>query len=98
MDVIIEPEAEEDLKDVEPGHRSYVKRKLQELSDDPTGNDKSGLIRIGGRQVFKFVMKEGSKGGKDYRAVYDVIGDEVRVIAIFHRDRGYEKEEISERF
>lgn len=97
MELIIEPEAEEDLKQLEKEYQKYIKERLQELKSKPTGHEDSDTIRIQGRQIFKYIMKEGSRGRKDFRAVYDIIDDQIRIVAIFHRDKGYNKEEINNR-
>lgn len=97
MDLVIEPEAEEDLESFEEKHRSYIIQKLRELREKPASHEKSDTIRIAGRQVFKYVMKEGGKGGKDFRAVYDIESDTVRMVALFSRDQGYDKTALEKR-
>ncbi len=97
MELVVEPEAEDDLTQFKEEHQQYVLEQLKELKQSPTGHESSDTIRVKGRPVFKYKMKEGDRGGKDFRAVYDIIDSEVRVVAIFHRDTGYDKEELSER-
>jgi len=96
MKVKVEPEAVEDLKDLNKDQQNYIEQCLVELEENPTDHEDSGLIRVRGRQVFKFVMKEDADGF-DFRAVYDIDDDTVRVYAVFHRDEGYNKEEINGR-
>jgi len=98
MNIILEPEAEADLKSLEESHQKFVKERLQKLRDNPTGNSDSGLIKVDGGSVFKYVMKDKGRGGKDYRAVYDIVEKDVRIVAIFHRDKGYDKSTLSRRF
>ena len=98
MEIIVEPEAEEDLKQFDRQSQQYIKDRLEELKKQPTGHEDSDTIRVKGRQLFKYVMKENDKrGGNDYRAVYDIIDRQVRIIAVFHRDKGYSSEELSKR-
>jgi mRNA-degrading endonuclease RelE of RelBE toxin-antitoxin system len=97
MDLIVEPEAEDDLKQFDKEHQQYILDRLQELEEKTTGHKDSETIRVQGRTVFKYVMKEGIRGGKDFRAVYDVRNSEIRVVAVLHRDEGYDKEKLSER-
>lgn len=98
MDIIIEPEAEKDLKEVKKqNHRRFIRSKLQELGINPTNHENTKLIRIKNRHLYRFKMKEGNRGGRDYRAIYDIIEGEIRIISIFHRDQGYDKESISDR-
>ena len=98
MQLYIEPEAEEDIRDLEKSHQEYVLNRLQELRDQPTGHKDSDTIRIRDRQVFKYVMKkDNTRGGKDYRAIYDINGENINIIAIFNRDQGYNKKELNNR-
>lgn len=88
MELILEPEAEQDLERIKSEHQSFVKAKLEELEDKSTGHENSEYIRINQREVFKYVMKIGNRGGKDYRAIYDIIDNQIRIVAILHRDQG----------
>jgi mRNA-degrading endonuclease RelE of RelBE toxin-antitoxin system len=97
MRVDFDPKAREELENLKKEHRAFVLTRIEELQENPTSHENSGLIRVGGRQVFKYVMKEGSKGGKDYRAVYDVEGQSVKIFAVFHRDEGYDKQLLDDR-
>jgi mRNA-degrading endonuclease RelE of RelBE toxin-antitoxin system len=97
MDLVVEPEAKEDLTRFEEEHQKYILNRLEELKDKATGHEDSNLIKVQGRSVFKYVMKEGGRGGRDFRAVYDIRNGEIRLVAIFHRDEGYDKEKLSNR-
>lgn len=98
MDVIIEPEAEEDLREIEKdSHRSFIRKRLKELEGKPTNHENSKLIRAGDQQVYRYTMKKGKKGGKDYRTIYDIIEGEIRAVSIFHRDQGYQKTQLTDR-
>lgn len=97
MKVTLEPEAVSDLDDLTDRQKKFVRDCLQELEDNPIGHDDSGLIRVRGRQVFKFVMKDSASEKLDFRAVYDIDGEQVIVYAVFHRDLGYDKEKLNNR-
>jgi mRNA-degrading endonuclease RelE of RelBE toxin-antitoxin system len=97
MKLEIMEKALQDISDLESPVRDWIMNSLQELESRPIAHPNSGLIRVKGQQVFKYVMKQGSKGGKDYRAIYDIEGEKIEVKAIFHRDKGYDKEELSDR-
>lgn len=98
MDIRFTDEAENDIKQFEEEKQRYVVDRLSELKDNPVRHKDSGLIQVQGHQVFKYVMKENeTRGGKDFRAIYDVKGDYVQVIAVFNRDQGYNKENLSRR-
>lgn len=97
MDLIVEPEAEDDLKQFSQKHQQYILDCLHELEEQTTGHKDSDTIKVQGRTVFKYMMKEGKRGGEDFRAVYDIRKNEIRVVAILHRDEGYDEEKLSER-
>lgn len=97
MKLEIKEKALQDISEIEKPAKDWIMNRLQDLESQPTSHPDSGLIRVKGRQLFKYVMKEGSKGGKDYRAVYDVRGQSINVLAIFHRDEGYDKKKLRDR-
>jgi mRNA-degrading endonuclease RelE of RelBE toxin-antitoxin system len=70
MRVDFDPKAREELENLKKEHRAFVLTRIEELQENPTSHENSGLIRVGGRQVFKYVMKEGSKGVKDYSLIF----------------------------
>ncbi|QGA80937.1 type II toxin-antitoxin system RelE family toxin [Candidatus Nanohalobium constans] len=97
MEVKIKERALEDVEGFKESHRAWVIDKIMELETEGTNHRNADLIRVNGRQVFKYVMKKGSKGGKDYRAIFDIENNRIEVKAIFHRDKGYDKQMISDR-
>ncbi|MFB6144527.1 MAG: type II toxin-antitoxin system RelE/ParE family toxin [Candidatus Nanohaloarchaea archaeon] len=97
MNLEFDSEDRSELLGFEEEHQEYVLSRLKELRSGPTSHEDSGLIQVGGRNLFKYVMKEGSRGGRDFRAVYDVEQDSIKIFAIFHRDEGYDKDEIEDR-
>jgi mRNA-degrading endonuclease RelE of RelBE toxin-antitoxin system len=98
MKLVIIPEAEEDLRSLDRSHLDYIMEKLSELEEQPATHQNSKIIQVDGEQVFSYRMKkDGRQGEKDYRAIYDIMDNEIKVAAIFHRDKGYRKDEISDR-
>lgn len=79
--------------------REKLKTALRDLEEDPTGDERTEVIEVRERSVFRFRMREGGRGGKiDHRAIFDIRGGKVVVYAIFDRDRGYQKGDIRRRF
>ena len=92
-------EAEKELHNFSEEVKQELKSRLAELEDNPTGHRNSGQIQVNGGPIFKYVMKEGGRGGKiDHRAVYDIQDGKIIVYTIFHRDKGYKKNQIARRF
>ncbi len=79
--------------------QQYIWKQLQELKHSPVDNSSVDTLKVQGRMLFRYVMKEDGRGGKrDHRAVFDIREDNVVIYAVFHRDRGYQKDEIAKRF
>ena len=97
MDIDISKASLKDLEKFDEDHQDWIFNKIEELANNPTNHESSGLVLISGAQVFKYVMKKGSKGGKDYRAIYNIENSKIKIKAIFHRDQGYDKQKLSER-
>ncbi len=98
MDVELHPKAAEELDGFESAVVEGLKERLNELEDNPAGHDDADPIRVGGRWVFRYRMKEERGGSIDHRAIYDIEDRTVFVYTIFYRDKGYEKGQIGRRF
>ncbi len=60
-------------------------RGLEVLREDPfRPRPKADVLSLEGTEPGKYRLRVG-----DYRAIYTVIGDEVKVIEVFARGRGY---------
>lgn len=75
------------LRTFAPSTKRIVKAGLAGLADEPNPPGQRGLIKRldapgSGNPVFR--LRVG-----DYRAVYVVRGQEVRVLRVFHRSEGY---------
>jgi mRNA-degrading endonuclease RelE of RelBE toxin-antitoxin system len=95
LKVELHPDAEKELDRFKPSIKKKIKAKLRELEEQPTGHEDSDLIKVKGRNVFKYKMKNQAL---DHRAVYNIIQNTVYIYTIFHRDQGYEKTGINKRF
>jgi len=86
--VLLHPKALKALRGLPPRDRTRVKRALRSLETDPftlrSGTDIKKLRGTRGRQdLYRLRMGH-------YRAVYGVVGNEVRVTDLFERGAGYE--------
>lgn len=97
MELIFHHKAGEKLDKLETEVRDHIWQKLQELGQNrfPRNSD---VITVEGREVFKLKLKPDGKDKVDHRVVYDIEGGKIRIYNIFHRDAGYDKQEIASRF
>jgi mRNA-degrading endonuclease RelE of RelBE toxin-antitoxin system len=99
LEIELHTQAKEELENFSPSVKEKIKAELRELEEKPTGHENSGTVEIKQRTVFRYVIKEGNRGGKiDHRAVYDIQNGKVIVYTVFHRDKGYQKNKIAKRF
>lgn len=83
--VTVSQTAARQLKKLPADDRDHIVRALRLLGDDPfRPRPKADIRPIKGTQPKKYRLRVGP-----YRAIYAVVGDEVRVIEIFIRGRGY---------
>jgi mRNA-degrading endonuclease RelE of RelBE toxin-antitoxin system len=97
MNLLIEEAAVKDIRDIPDRDKEWIMEKLEELKKRPIKHENTALIKVRGVEVFRFKMKEEKRGDRDYRAIFDINGNKIKVNAIFHRDQGYNKEELSYR-
>lgn len=65
-----------------------LRNEINELKDNPTSHDKVKLIRIDDRELFR--LKIGERNKKlDHRAIFDIKNGKIVILAIIHRDEGY---------
>ncbi|MFB6159456.1 MAG: type II toxin-antitoxin system RelE/ParE family toxin [Candidatus Nanohalobium sp.] len=99
MEIELHKQAERELQEFSQEIRQELKSRLKELEDSPAGHENSDRIEVRGRPVFRYVTKENSRGGEiDHRAIYDIKDGKVMVYTVFHRDKGYQKNDIARRF
>jgi mRNA-degrading endonuclease RelE of RelBE toxin-antitoxin system len=96
MELKFHPQAKNELKQLGNGKRQFVWNRLEELKDKPIPQS-SGIIRVEGREVFKLKLKH-RKREINHRVIYDIQDDKLRIFQIFHRQKGYDKENIGDRF
>lgn len=97
MNLELQEGAVKDLKQLEEAERQWLIDRFEELEESPLSSEKAKLIRVSGRELFRYKLREDGRGGRDYRIVYDIDGKTIRVIAVFHRDAGYDREVIGKR-
>ncbi|HKD28614.1 MAG TPA: type II toxin-antitoxin system RelE/ParE family toxin [Xanthobacteraceae bacterium] len=77
FDVILAPEAVEDLKRIKAHVRSAVRTALSHLRDEPETTSRSRIKRLRGLRRPQYRVRVG-----DIRVFYDVSGTTVEVLAI----------------
>ena len=97
MELSFHPLARDELEGLEESEREFIWESLEGLKDNPTPKN-SGIIKVEGRELFKLKIKPGKRNGRvDHRVVYDIRGSKITVFQIFHRDQGYDIDEIEGR-
>ena len=56
MKLEIKEKALDDISHLEQTEKDWIMDRLPELEDEATAHQDSGLIRVRGKQVFKYVM------------------------------------------
>ena len=82
FEIILTPEATEDLKRLRAHERSVVKDTIaQTLRFLPTKTSRSRIKRLRGLSKPQYRLREA-----DIRVFYDVVDDEVVILAVVHKD------------
>ncbi|QGA80036.1 type II toxin-antitoxin system RelE family toxin [Candidatus Nanohalobium constans] len=80
--------AEKDLDELNDEVESEVRDKVSELREKLTSHSDVKLINIEGRPVFR--LKVGERNQKlDHRVIFDIKNSDILVLAVIHRDEGY---------
>ena len=83
--VTLSETAARQLRKLQPDQRSRIVRGLRVLEEDPfRPRPKADIRPIEGTDPKKYRIRIG-----DYRAVYAVVGREVKVLEVFTRGRGH---------
>ncbi len=83
--VLLSETAVRQLRRLPPDVRKRIARGLRELGEDPfRARPKADIRGLEGTEPRKYRIRVG-----DYRAVYSVAGENVKVIEVFARGRGY---------
>jgi len=88
MEVSYLDRAEEDLGAFDVKVEEEIREKIDELRQKGTGHEDVKLIRVEGRPVFRIEIGERNQT-VDHRAVFDIVNAEILVLAVIHRDEGY---------
>jgi len=82
-EIVLAPEAAEDLKVLRANVRSEVKAAMtRHLTHEPMKTSRSRIKRLRGMSRPQFRLRVG-----DVRVFYDVVGNEVRFLAIVAKDQ-----------
>ncbi|MFB6144663.1 MAG: type II toxin-antitoxin system RelE/ParE family toxin [Candidatus Nanohaloarchaea archaeon] len=97
MEIVFSPEAVEEIRSLPEDVRQKIMSGIEELKNNPTNHADAKLVQIDGKQVYRLKISEGRGEDLDHRAVFDIEDGKIRVYSVFHRDKGYDKDEIGER-
>lgn len=90
MNLEVREGAIKDLKEMEENVQKLVRDKIEELKDDPLGENTS-LLSKQGLEIFRLKLKNQEL---DHRVFFDLDGDKVIVLGVEHRDNAYTQESI----
>jgi mRNA-degrading endonuclease RelE of RelBE toxin-antitoxin system len=93
MNVKLIDEAVNDLTSLTARQRQQVKERLHELEDGPLTHPDSSLFTKHGLELFRFKLKDALL---DHRAFFDLDGQTIIVLGIFHRDEAYTPDSLDE--
>jgi len=83
--VAVSSTAIRDLRKLPTNDRKRILDRLDVLAADPLrARPRADIHPLGGEKVGKYRIRIGA-----YRAVYAVVGDQVVILEVFHRGRGY---------
>ena len=83
--VTVSETAVRQLRKLPKGERVRIARALRVLEEDPfRARPKADIRVLEGTEPRKYRLRVG-----DYRAVYAVLGSEVKIVDVFTRGRGY---------
>lgn len=91
MRISFTEEAKTSLEEISEKHRRTIIEKIQELKKDGFDNSDLKLIRTDQHgDIWRLKVKEGNKGGLDYRVFIDYIDSCFVILSVLHRDNAYE--------
>lgn len=90
MKLDIREGAVEDLKQMEDHVQKPIRDKIEELKQDPLGENTS-LLSKQGLEIFRLKLKTEEL---DHRVFFELDGDKVAVLGVEHRDDAYTSESI----
>lgn len=90
-------QALKDLEALSEEQLKAIRSKVEDLEDNPTGDEKVKLIRISGVPVYRAKVKESRGGEVDNRIIYDVRDGKIMIYSVIHRDEGYDEEKLEDR-
>ncbi len=86
FEIVLSPEAARDFKELRAPDRRAIREALEiQLRHEPTKTSKARIKRLRGLSRPQFRLRV-----EDFRIFYDVLGEEVQVIAIVAKDRADE--------
>lgn len=90
MELDIREGAVEDLRQLDTQVQEQVRDEIEELKDNPLGENTS-LLNKQGLRIYRLKLKNDDQ---DHRVFFDLKNDEVVILGVMHRDNAYTPESI----
>ena len=91
MEISFTEEAKKCLEEISEKHSKKVLEKITQLKKNGFDNEDLKLIRTEDHgEIWRLKVKDGNKGGLDYRVFIDYIDSGFLILSILHRDNAYE--------
>lgn len=90
MEIDIREGAVEDLKKMDKQAQEQIRDGIEDLRDNPLGENTSHLNKQGLR-IYRLKLKDDEL---DHRIFFDLKGDTVVILGVMHRDNAYTPESI----
>lgn len=90
MELDIRKGAVEDLKQMDRQVQEQIRDEIEELRDNPLGEDTS-LLNKQGLRIYRLKLKNDDL---DHRVFFDINNGEVVILGVMHRDDAYTPESI----
>lgn len=90
MELDIRKGAVEDLKEMDRQVQEQIRDEIEELRDNPLGEDTS-LLNKQGLRIYRLKLKNDDL---DHRVFFDINNGDVVILGVMHRDDAYTPESI----
>jgi len=86
MELEIKERILEDIDELDEDIKKWIFDELKELENKPVNHKDSKLIRIKDNNILRYRMKAQNKADKNFKAIYRILKDEIRIVSILCRD------------
>ncbi|WEL19132.1 type II toxin-antitoxin system RelE family toxin [Candidatus Nanohalococcus occultus] len=92
MEIVVEPGAKQDLKEIEGPVRQTIGKAIENLAEDPLPENSYVIYLPDNTEIQVLKLQEEDRNSKlNHRVTYDIVeNDHVRVYGVFSRQSGYQ--------